>query len=140
MKYQLSLIISVFCLLILFGCGSKKESEKTDEIPKETRDSLIIEMAGADSLTVLEQLEARHEIVSVPSAMGTFVKAIDNVENSRHVFWFYSVNDEMADIAADKYITRKGDVIKWHFRYIGTENEEPQEIDTLTDSMENADN
>ena len=121
MRYRNLLLVAV-CFFVI-SCGTeKKETNQAAPLPEKTRDSLIISYAGADSMSVLALLEAGHEVVSVSSALGTFVKTIDGIENSQRLFWFYSVNNVMGDIAADQYMTSPEDTIRWHFRFIGPEN------------------
>ena len=42
--------------------------------------------------------------------------AIDSIENSAGAYWIYSVNDSVPQVACDKYVTKNGDVVKWHFQ------------------------
>lgn len=115
-------LIIIMSAILVSACGKKAEKSDQKNIPQVTRDSVVVELSGRDSTSVLTLLEEKHEIVSVSSAMGTFVKAIDNVENSHFAFWLYSVNGEMSDVGADKYITSDGDTVKWHFRLMAPEN------------------
>ena len=126
------LMFSIFTIfLLLIGCGQKTdESKKTapvdttktvDKSGIETKDSLVIGMAGIDGKNVLEVLKTSHEVSEVSSAMGTFVKGIDGVENNMTTFWFFSVNGEMADEAADNIVTTAADSIYWYFRQVGAQ-------------------
>ncbi|KAA3634075.1 MAG: DUF4430 domain-containing protein [Calditrichaeota bacterium] len=126
------LTISLFTvLLLLIGCGKKAEESKdiapidtTEKIDKsniETKDSVVIAMAGIDGKNALEVLKTSHEVSEVSSAMGTFVKGIDGIENDMTTFWFFSVNGEMADKAADNIITTATDSIYWYFRQVGAQ-------------------
>lgn len=115
----------VLAILISIGC-SKEETEPSGEmlpkqgadIAKETVDSLVIVLAGSDSLSVFDILKLAHEVDYVTTASGVFVRGIDSINASDDFFWLFSVNDEMPPVAADRYLTRKGDVVKWHFRRI----------------------
>ena len=85
-----------------------------------SRDSLTIELLGADSVSVLDLLVAEHEVDMIGGSQGAFVRGIDSIANSAACAWVYSVNDSMAQVAADKYLTSDGDRIVWHFRRIGS--------------------
>ncbi len=115
------LVVLVALLTIACSCNEQTETDQTTSAADSLTapapdDSLIIEMQGADSQTVFEILQATHKIEFVSTATGVFVKSIDSIENSSSCFWIYSVNDSMAQVAADEYTTAKGDIIKWHFR------------------------
>ena len=85
----------------------------------EEADSLLIELSGMDSFSVLDILRENHDVEFTSSAMGAFIKAIDSIENGDGYFWLYSVNDSMAQVACDRYLTDSQDVIKWYFRKVG---------------------
>ncbi len=117
-------IMVVTALMVLTtGCGKKVEdsTQTKIDIPTEMKDSVVIVTVGIDSLNALEVLKAEHEVDEVSSAMGTFVKGIDGVENNRRTFWFFEINGDMASKAADKILTTSSDTIKWYFRQPGTE-------------------
>ncbi len=110
------------CCLTLVTCGQSKQ--KTDSGSAATqnvspKDSLMVEFTGADSVSVFDLLRQSHDVDYQPSAMGVFVKAIDSVYSNDRYFWVYSVNDTMAKVAADNYLTSDSDRVVWHFRRIG---------------------
>lgn len=82
------------------------------------RDSLIIELTGVEAQTVFDQLKSSHQVEYHSTALGMFVTAIDSIENNSGVYWVYSVNDSMPDIASNRYVTKNGDAVKWHFRKV----------------------
>ncbi len=115
--------VAVGLLLTLAGCGqqaedqSQQKSSSVEDIPRGTYvDSVVIELAGIDSQTVFDLLKDGHEVAYKSSAMGVFVTAIDSIENSASAYWIYSVNDSVPQVACDKYVTKSGDVVKWHFQ------------------------
>jgi hypothetical protein len=118
--------LSFFVVFLLFAmsiasCGQKEESAsikvETDTIPATGgEDSLTIALTGRDSVTVFDLLVESHQVDYAQSSMGVFIKTIDSVTNSSGVFWLYSINDSMASVAADKYITKDNDRVIWHFR------------------------
>lgn len=113
--------ILLLAALIISACSSNKDTASdTNNSPENTPiDSLIIELAGVDNKSVFDILNENHQIDYQPSSMGVFVKAIDSVYNSSDVFWLYSVNDSIAKTSSDKYKTKNGDIIKWHYRKVG---------------------
>ena len=109
------------CTLLL-SCGQTEKGPKSE--PQSTqgappRDSLTIALAGADSTTVFELLTQNYDVDYQSSAMGIFVKGIDSIYADDQYFWVYSVNDTMAQTAADRYVTSDSDRVLWHFRRLG---------------------
>ena len=120
----LTLLLAISSMFVLCSCGSKTEKEsdpRQGEAGDSTAlspdaDSIVIEFAGIDSQTVFDLLKDSHQVEYKPSALGVFVTAIDSIENSAGAYWIYSVNDSVPQVACDKYVTKNGDVVKWHFR------------------------
>ncbi|MEW6411366.1 MAG: DUF4430 domain-containing protein [Candidatus Zixiibacteriota bacterium] len=119
LRYYLMLVL--IAVSIIIGCGQ----EDKDGARSDTRDtlgtaaatdSIVFEMPGADSVTVFELLRQSHEVQFVQTAAGVFVKSIDSIENSATHFWIYSVDDTVAMVAADDYITSDSDIVRWHYR------------------------
>ena len=112
-------MLIIFAALLLFAAGCS-QTDKTETAKKpvaeEPFDSLIVELRGVDSLTVFDILKSSHRVDFATTAAGVFVKGIDSVENGGDFYWIYSVNDSMAQTAADRYVTTQGDIICWHYR------------------------
>ena len=110
----------VSCILIA-ACGQNQQAKDAEpSAAKEPpRDSLTIRLTGSDSVSVFDLLRRSHDVDYQSSAMGVFVKAIDSISSHDHYFWVYSVNDTMARMAADKYLTSDSDRVVWHFRRVG---------------------
>jgi len=119
----LTSILTAALALALVGCGGESgDTGETSKAQAESvidRDSLVLEMAGMDSLTVLAVLETSHTAIVRSTQMGAFVDGIDSVLNSNSHFWVYSVNGEMANEACNRRMTQAGDVIRWHYRRFG---------------------
>ncbi len=105
-------------LILWIGCSSdSSEDESSSQIAAmKPHDSLVIELPGMDSMTVLQVTDAVHDVEYRSSAMGSFVVRIDTIRNGPRFFWVCSVNGEMIDVAADRRMTRTGDVVRWHYR------------------------
>jgi hypothetical protein len=95
------------------GTGEKGKSGSTQS---GKLDSLVIELTGINGKSVFEITAASHHMNFIPSEAGNFVSGIDSIESGYHYGWLYSVNDSMGLVASDRYITKDGDRIKWHFR------------------------
>ncbi|RKX29989.1 MAG: hypothetical protein DRP47_00370 [Candidatus Zixiibacteriota bacterium] len=126
-KKTVSLIIAVLvvCLVYPLACIKKVDDNSTtggidsDTVGKEGyTDSIVIEIAGAESMTVLDVLESNHQVEKKSSVMGVFVTGIDSVENGDGMYWLYSVNGSVGQVACDRFLTRTGDTVCWHFRKI----------------------
>lgn len=119
---------AVFALFPLLGlalflsCNAQQSdqrdagNQKSSALRSADRDSLTIILTGEDSVSVFELLKRSHRVDSWSTAVGVFVNGIDSMKNSPRVFWIYSVNDSLPDIASDKKITKAGDKVVWHFR------------------------
>lgn len=46
---------------------------------------------------------------------GIFVKSINGKESSAEISWIYFVNGEPAQVAADQYKLKSGDVVEWKY-------------------------
>jgi hypothetical protein len=112
-------LLIIFGLLLFIGCGeAQKETETAIEEVEVSGpvDSLVITLDGVEGKTVFEITNEQHEVEYLESAVGMFVHAIDSTEIGSEYGWMYSVNDSMAQVASDKYITNNSDIIKWHYR------------------------
>ena len=122
-----SIATVVATLILIASCGQKEDTTKIpdDKAVKkidlaDAADSLIFEMVGVDSMTVFDILSQQHEVKHMSSLKGAYVTRIDDIPNEGGYFWMYSVNDEMGEIACDKFTTKKGDLIRWHYRMAGS--------------------
>jgi hypothetical protein len=126
MRSQITMAFTaVMMALMLFSfCGQHKDRNSSTRVDMTIDtsfssvpyDSVVIELIGIDSQTVFDLLKSSHQVEYKSSALGVFVTAIDSIENSSGICWVYSVNDSLPKVASDKYITKNGDVVKWHFR------------------------
>ena len=123
----LSIVAAMAALILITSCGKKEDTtEVTDDKTvknidlADAADSLILEMVGVDSMTVFDILSQQHDVKHMSSLKGAYVTGIDDIVNEEGYFWMYSVNQEMGEVACDKYVTKKGDQIRWHYRMAGT--------------------
>jgi len=120
MLRYLLVCLTLICLFsILTGCSNdckEGQSGSADIVETQTTDSLVIVLKGQEGKSVFEISELEHKIDFISSIAGKFVEAIDSIEINSTYGWMYSVNDTMGQVASDKYITKDGDIIRWHFR------------------------
>ncbi|MCI0331110.1 MAG: DUF4430 domain-containing protein [candidate division Zixibacteria bacterium] len=107
-KINLLMLVLAFAL----ACGGKEKTPPAGELVDST---LAVRYYGADGKTVLELLEASHEVEKKTSSLGSFVEAIDGVANRRDRFWLYYVNGKKSEVASDRYTTAAKDTIEWRF-------------------------
>jgi hypothetical protein len=103
-------------MLGIIGCAKQEADITPKTAATESRDSVIVELAGVDSVTVFDLLKQTHEVDYLSTSGGVFVKGIDSVNNGTSTYWVYSVNDTNPKISADRMYTRAGDKVVWHFR------------------------
>ncbi len=124
MKRIIQSLSAVSILVVTYGGCAKESStprvEPADSTAAQTvaenRDSVTVELVGADSVTVFDLLKASHKVDFLSTSGGVFVKGIDSINNGSSTFWVYSVNDATPKVAADLIYTKAGDKIVWHFR------------------------
>jgi hypothetical protein len=92
--------------------------------PADSRDSLVVEMTGVDSLTVFELLQKAVRVEYLSSVQGVFVTYIEDVGGPGDYYWVYSINGEMANVACDRLTPRNGDEVRWHFRRGGVREDQ----------------
>jgi len=87
---------------------SKKAAWQTQEVK-------TISYLGVEGKNALELLRNTHQVDFQTSDFGVFVTEIDGVKNTSDTFWMYYVNDKLAEVAADQYVTKEGDKIEWKY-------------------------
>lgn len=97
------------------GNNGKSVATKSAETTQKSQAKEIL-LTGQDGKNVLELLKASHEVETEDSSLGTMVKSIDGLASDNNNFWLYSVNEQSASMAADKYVTKAGDKIKWEYK------------------------
>jgi hypothetical protein len=74
-----------------------------------------IDYNGEDGKNALELLQATHEIKIQDSTLGTFVISIDGTANTDTAYWMFYVNDSLATVGANDYVTKSTDKIEWRY-------------------------
>jgi hypothetical protein len=112
----LSLLLTLIAFYIITLCGCNGDGTNDMNRGASDSDSLVIVVKGQTGKSVLEILQEKHYLDFTAGPMGVFIRSIDSVEAKSGYIWVYTINDTMALIAADKYITVDSDIIKWHYR------------------------
>ncbi|MBN2225768.1 MAG: DUF4430 domain-containing protein [candidate division Zixibacteria bacterium] len=110
------LLIALVVSVLMISCGKQQDAKTPSTETPAYIDSLTIELAGVDGKTVLEITRDSVSVEYTESAMGAFVNAVDSVANDGGYWWVYTINDSIAQVACDKYITTDGDKITWYYR------------------------
>jgi len=121
-RFAALLVLALASLLLT--CGEAEEESFAKGTPAvgehmAYRDSIVLDLEGEDSTTVLQLLQRDHSVHALSTAGGAFVEGIDDYGDNGEYFWIYTVNDTAPTVACDKFVTSAGDKIKWHFRRIG---------------------
>lgn len=122
MIYHTVIILSL--LAAFSACSSKRQSDRQSsdtaaQTSEQPEDSLVIELPGVDSLSVLNLLQREHDVNFRSTAAGAFVTSIGSATNSAEYFWLFSVNDSFPTVACDRCVILEDDRVKWHFRRVG---------------------
>lgn len=105
------LFIPALILTLSLACVTKEKPAPSGQLDS----TLVVHYYGADRKTVLELLEANHEVEKKTSSAGSFVEAIDGIKNRSDRFWLYYVNGQKPEVASDRRPTTKNDTIEWRF-------------------------
>lgn len=125
-KGFIGIIIALIVAAAIIGVVIFKKSQAdnksvtTTEAPvavePETIDLKTVNLIGVDGKSAMDLLKDNTKVEYTDSATGVFITSINGIVNSNKEFWMYSVNGVDATVAADKYITKSGDQIKWEYR------------------------
>jgi len=98
------------------GANTTTKTETQEAAAPEEINLSVVELTGVDGKSVLDLLNDKVKVEFTPSASGALVNSINGIKNSDKEFWLYSVNGVDAEVAADKFITKDGDKIKWEYK------------------------
>lgn len=70
---------------------------------------------SAYSLLFKKMSETGSVVTTKSYDFGLMVESIDGISASSTHFWSYSVNGVAGNIAADEYILKNGDIVKWKY-------------------------
>lgn len=109
----------VFVALVTFGLAGcnwsqgifHKETAQTTKIQ-----SKVVEYEGKAGQTVYDLLKANNDVQADTSSFGVMVKSINGLAQTDKEFWTYTVNGAMAEVGADKYVTKDTDKVRWELK------------------------
>lgn len=73
----------------------------------------VISYKGVDGKNALDLLKANHRVDAKTYSYGSFVTTIDGIQPDASHFWAFYVNDQFSQVAADKYVTKSTDDLRW---------------------------
>ena len=94
----------------------KSHAEKNQVAASTVSNPNHIEITAKEGQTALDVLKANTKVDYTDSSSGVLVNSINGITNTSDEFWLYSVNGNEATVAADKYICKNGDVVKWEYK------------------------
>jgi hypothetical protein len=114
----LCILVAVILVLICACKNSSKEVGNDNPADKSVAasDSVVIVLEGQEGRSIFEITAQKYDLGYEESYVGMFVYRIDSLETSVECGWVYSVNDTMATVASDRYLTKEGDIVRWHYR------------------------
>ena len=141
-KTKYSALISIFLIILLFGCqngDSEKEMKLSTDIERGTKGYIGLSVYGKNGeiiiggnfvssdykkdISVADLLkdigrELKIPVVVKVSFMGTYIEGINNLfefEHGAQSGWIYFVNGESQGIGCDSYILQDGDYVEWRY-------------------------
>ena len=124
-KVLLWLVAIIIVVAGIVGGIYYKKSQGTTETPVAEAPAAVspaeinlkvVELVGVEGKPVLDLLKDKTKVEYTDSASGAFITSINGIKNSDKEFWLYSVNGVDATVAADKYVTKTGDQVKWEYK------------------------
>lgn len=121
MKNRIQKIAFAFVLIALTsfslaGCSWKTNLFNREQSSEAKVQSKIVEYDGKEGRTVFDLLKAENDVQADTSSFGVMVKSINGLSQSDKEFWTYTVNGTMAEVGADKYVTKDADKVKWELK------------------------
>jgi|SRR5688572_15099782 hypothetical protein len=121
------LLIAVFgAVLLAIGVTSvalinlddspKNEQQQSQQKSTTEEQSDTVRFTAEADKNVLEQLTTHAEVVTKDSQYGAYVDSINGkTGGDGGKYWTFYVDGQMAQIGAEAYITKGGEVVEWKF-------------------------
>ena len=84
-----------------FGQGAKREAK--------------VSAGTAFEALKIAAKESNLEVKTKQYDFGIFVESTGGVENTKERAWIYFVNGKTGEVASDKYLLKKGDLVEWKY-------------------------
>lgn len=105
----------VLLALLIWGGSYVVNQGKSKQTQQEAEQVKTISYDGVEGKTALELLVLEHQANYQTSELGAFVNEIDGIKNTSDTFWMFYVNGNLAEVSADKYVTKAGDIMEWKY-------------------------
>ena len=114
MKKRIILALAIVFVLTgaLTGCDLKRNTTAVSE----TQQQKVITYDGVEGKTAYDLLKEKYKVEADQQSFGVMVKSINGLATTDKEFWLYSVNDQQPNVAADQYVTKTGDKVKWEYK------------------------
>lgn len=118
MNKQIRQILSVVVILLVLiglGAGSSYLAENSPKASTVRKSVDTISYQGQDGKSVLDILKETHQVETVDTDFGVFVKTIDGVTQTDNSVWLYYINGEPGIEGANAAKTTNGQTIEWRY-------------------------
>jgi len=115
-----NIIAAVMALAVVGGGGAVLLNRSADKPQTAVQSAATepphlehISYQGQDGKSALELLKAEADVKTETATYGEYVASINGKDGGGSKFWMFYVNGAMADVSADKYVTKTGETIEW---------------------------
>lgn len=127
-QYIALVLVSIALIVgIVFAVDSLQSDTSNQETAQETtNDSKVVEAETKDHISyeattdgsALDQLQATNDsVVVIESELGKYVDSINDLAGGTDgKYWSFYVDGELADVGADAYELKGGELIEWKFQ------------------------
>ncbi len=117
------IVVIAVGLLVLIGLGSgagqlaKRYPTRYGQNTSANNAAKVapISYPGEAGKTVLELLQRDHQVATVDSSLGAYVKTIDGIDGTGNAAWIYYINGATGVEGADKAVTTGDQTIEWRY-------------------------
>lgn len=104
-------------VLINLDDSPKNPPQKSEQKQAPTQEQVeTVRFVAEPDMNVLEQLTQHAEVETKDSQYGAYVDSINGKKGGEGgKYWTFYVDGEMAQVGAEAYVTKGGEVIEWKF-------------------------
>ena len=110
------IVFGLMALILSSGLVAGCQFRQGSQVAVQDAQQKVIAYDGEEGKTAYDILKSKYQVETDQSSFGVMVKSINGLKSSDKEFWFYSVNDKQPDVAADKYVTKTSDKVKWEYK------------------------
>lgn len=108
-------LVVLAALGVGFGRLATRYAPKADSQQNTSQIGQTIAYEGQNGQSVLDLLKRDHQVETIDSSFGVFVKSIDGITQTDNAFWIYYIDGQPGDVAVDKATTQAGQMITWRY-------------------------